>query len=582
MTTTQPAQAIPEETPSNGTDESAPVRKPADKVFNAEQNTPEPPTTTSPPDQYEGSGAVSDTEWVSHYSAQEFGLLLTRELDQDNLFRLIVSSSIKLTNATAGGLYLHGPNRSTLERVISVGSDAALVRVIVAHDKGLTGQAWELEKIVTSADSDTAAPPTSSLTPETRGNVALPLKSAGEFIGVLLLCRSWIHLELSPAEANALESLTAQSSLAIHNVQLITRERQLQLRAGALAAAAELAIQSEGLNESLIKLLEATLQAVPTADAGTVVFFDRGSAIRVAAGGEVDIIPPDFRPQYQDLCVLLGTTDGSRTIPDTQSYPEYFAESAVLRLRECRSLLLTPLLSNGTRIGILLLETGTREDAFGQAEAGFAESIARLMVSSTVQQEQRQATLKHLLFQKTMAELYSAQVNTGTAGAFSVLVDGLRQLPYCHRVNLLFLSSGSYGPPVRYSYSAMEATPLLPDLFKLMSVPLTSGQPELIPELGPGEATDVPRECYKAGFRSLLTVPLALGTEVIGGLNLLSQSPAAFSPEDVEFLENVSTALTTLVKNERTLISAAESRQSAEALLEAARQVNATLYADVV
>jgi|GEM_PF-5422494 len=551
MTTTQPAQEIPAEVTSSETDADTSVRQTADK------------------------------DWVPPYSAQEFGLLLAKESHQDDLFRLIVSASIKSTDATAGGLYLHRPRRSTIERVVSVGSDPALVRVVAKRDAGLAARAWELEEIVTAAVAETSASSNASLPPEARANVALPLQSSGDFIGVLLLCGSPIHPDLPSAAARTLESIAAQAALAIQNIQLITRERQRELHAAALAAAAEMAVQSAELDEALVKILEATRDAVPAADAATVALFDRDYGIRVSADRDVESLPADVIPQYRHLCKLVGTADTWRVIPDTELVPEYSADSAVAYQRECRAMLLAPLLHNDARIGVLLLENGARAEAFEATEAGFAESIARLMVSSVVQQERRQATVKRLLFQKTIAELYSTLGNTGTAGAFSVLVDGLRQLPYCHIVNLLFTGGDSYGAPMRYSYSTLEATPMLPDLFQLMRDPLTSGELEQIPELTPDMGTDLTQRCYAAGFRSLSTTPLILGSRVIGALNVLSQSPAAFDQEDMEFLENAATALARLVQTERFLISQAEGRQSAEALLEAARQVNATLYADV-
>lgn len=197
------------------------------------------------------------------------------------------------------------------------------------------------------------------------------------------------------------------------------------------------------------------------------------------------------------------------------------------------------------------------------------------------EEEIRRRSLERQIVSRIARALNTLDVRS----AFPVLVEGLRQLTNCDRVSLALPDeAGEYFVMSNLDSSSValgEGT-TMPISATAAAEGIRAGRPHLTTDLSteldfPGE-----RALYEAGFRSRVNLPLLVGGQVIGALNLASRQPGHFCEDQLPVWQQIADALAIAVANSRLFKAEQRQRQEADTLREAALALTTALDRDEV
>ena len=209
------------------------------------------------------------------------------------------------------------------------------------------------------------------------------------------------------------------------------------------------------------------------------------------------------------------------------------------------------------------------QDEFGQVAAGFNRMAATLQSLYQGLESQVEAKTRHIEAQRLrLAALYEVSAFLGQAGSINELARGFAQ-----RVRGVMKADATV---VRWSDEAnqrylMLASSCFPQDLVAQERSLLAGacacgnlQPDastrVIPILSHYEAPL--RHCARAGYESLVSVPIRLQQRLLGEFNLFFRSPVTLSAEETELLDALASHLASALEGLR---SAALEREAAVA-----------------
>jgi len=176
--------------------------------------------------------------------------------------------------------------------------------------------------------------------------------------------------------------------------------------------------------------------------------------------------------------------------------------------------------------------------------------------------------------------LHSLNAVTDVSEAFPVVVAGLEAVTGCERISLaLFDESREWftlvaldRPDAALSQGSrlhLSATAAAEDVL--------AGRPHLTPDLA--TETDFPAEraLYQAGYRSRINVPLRVGEQVIGALNLAWSRPAGCDGIHLSLLGQIANAIALAVERSRLLEATRQQMRLQAALFRLSAELTATL-----
>jgi GAF domain-containing protein/nitrogen-specific signal transduction histidine kinase len=281
-------------------------------------------------------------------------------------------------------------------------------------------------------------------------------------------------------------------------------------------------------------------------------------------------------------------------------------------------------------LGVIIVATDTPE-AFSSADAEllslFATQAAIAIRNVRLYEETRQRALE----QETVSRVARALNTLDVHDAFPVLVEGLQNLTTCERVDMALLDdSGKHFKMINLEppFPTLEESPrpfvsghstvrsgTMPKPSALesqdrgdrgrpaqemkTSLPLVArvedladGHPRLTADLSAEADLVHKREAkhllpdkhglYQAGFRSRVSLPLLVGGEPIGVLNLLGRKPHLFRESQLPALQQIADALASAVENSHLFRAERRQRQEADTLREAALALTTALERDEV
>jgi GAF domain-containing protein/nitrogen-specific signal transduction histidine kinase len=187
--------------------------------------------------------------------------------------------------------------------------------------------------------------------------------------------------------------------------------------------------------------------------------------------------------------------------------------------------------------------------------------------------------------QETVSRLVQALNTFDLHDAFPVLTGGLRDLTGCDRVSIAlphedgehFVMSVLDTPS-----PALADGAVIPMSFSAAYDDLAAGRPHLTADLSTEINFPSERILYQAGLRSRVNLPLFIGREGIGSLNLGSCQPNQFREHQLPVLQQIADALARAIHSSHLFEAERRQRQQAETLREAVLVLTTALERDEV
>jgi len=211
----------------------------------------------------------------------------------------------------------------------------------------------------------------------------------------------------------------------------------------------------------------------------------------------------------------------------------------------------------------------------------FATQAAIAIRNARLYEETRRRSLE----QETVSRIARALNTLDVEDAFPVLAEGLRNLTACDRVSIALLDENlgqSDVAPVVLPLKPLEIRRFSSFSKTVAKESLLAGRPYLSGDIEkeidyPGE-----RALFEAGLRSRISLPMVVGGEVIGSLNLGSQQVGHFREDQLPVLQQVADAVASAIKNSQLYKIEQRKREEADTLRESALALTTALNQDEV
>jgi GAF domain-containing protein len=179
---------------------------------------------------YSQTRDVLDQRTLQLEALREVDRAISATLDLDEALNLILDKAIELTSAHAGYIHMVDTQNAELVTRASRGADEERQRRRIKPGEGITG--WVAQHRHSMLVPDVRQDPRYlSIIPGMMSELAVPLMSGGELIGVLNVESQMVNA-FSSDDLRLLEALASQSVIAIKNATLFaeTRKRAEELR----------------------------------------------------------------------------------------------------------------------------------------------------------------------------------------------------------------------------------------------------------------------------------------------------------------------------------------------------------------
>lgn len=208
---------------------------------------------------------------LEHRTAQlealhQVNLGITAETEPGILLRTILTRAVGLFRGTAGGLFLHRPERGLLELVIETGHSSTVTGSALRKGEELAGKVWESGEPLVVADyacwEGRRPGPEACVCASAMG---APIRWGDQFVGVLELCSDSPGF-FTAADANLMGLFATQAAIALKNAGLLA-----QVRRDAEIQATLLNDVNHRVKNNLLRLIEIVRlerKHAPTTEAG--------------------------------------------------------------------------------------------------------------------------------------------------------------------------------------------------------------------------------------------------------------------------------------------------------------------------
>lgn len=159
----------------------------------------------------------------------EVGKAINTTLDLQDVFDLILSSSMSLLGGTEGSIMLLEPDRNELKVVSSRGDEAsALLGKTEAFGSGVAGTVASTRRpmLLQGSDVDPAVSPSDPLGRAIYSSMSVPLVRGGDLVGVLNLNETKGKLRFSEEDLGSLGLFAEHAAIAIGNARLYAEQRE--------------------------------------------------------------------------------------------------------------------------------------------------------------------------------------------------------------------------------------------------------------------------------------------------------------------------------------------------------------------
>lgn len=433
-------------------------------------------------------------------------------------------------------------------------------------DTGFPGLAVQSGQIV-RVDNVAQEPHESPHDPLVCSVLCAPVKLQDQIQGVLNV-ESRRPFAFSAADERLLASLAGQLATAMQKMRLFEQSRQQVLDLEQLLSASE----AVSTSLHLPAVLEITLQNLASAlgaERGVVSLLDNGNEgyLRQQAydARSADRFTPLSPPQPRAELVVLQQVLAQRTPLVLSAAGEGLSgeQAGWLAGRGCQSLLILPLIARDRVLGAVEILHDQEGRAYTRRQIDLCQTMANQMAVAVENARLFEAERKRRL---ELEALRQASLRLTSSLEWkpvlqSILEQALRLIPadFAH----IFLFNGqslSFGASL-WSVEAAPGSQPLPDLEPLSLAVARSGERLVFPD-----ETNPPDAPAPAWQSALIGLPLRVGNQVHGVMNVVFRQPYHFSPDEIGILELLGDQAALALENARLFASA---RQRAKELAQA-------------
>lgn len=207
----------------------------------------------------------------------------------------------------------------------------------------------------------------------------------------------------------------------------------------------------------------------------------------------------------------------------------------------------------------------------------FATQAAIAIRNARLYEETRRRNLE----QETVSQIARALNTLDVEDALPVLVEGLQTITACDRVSMALADESKELFTMFVldtNVAALTEGSKMPISQTSAGQDILTGLPHLTPNLA--KEKDLPGEqiLFQAGFRSRINLPLLVGSEVIGSLNLGSREVEKFHPNQLSVLQQIADAVASAVRNSQVFKIEQRKREEADTLRQAALALTTALH----
>jgi PAS domain S-box-containing protein len=518
-------------------------------------------------------------------------LELMAQLDLDALLLSVATHAMELLGGTSGELSLYRPERDVLVTIARAGVPGVPMGTTFRRGEGLAGTVWETNAPVVIGNHQQWE----GRIPEYDGlpivaAVGVPIRWEGadagdEFLGTLIVASDAPDV-FSQADADLLSLLTTQAAIAIRNARLYETERK---RVTQLTVVNQIARRIASILDPQLLLQEivsAIQQGLGYYNVALLLLGENTDelTLRAIAGGFKDTGSSDYHQKVGTGMIGWAAETGQPLLAndvsqDPHYIPGFLGENALNGSELC-----VPIKVAGRIIGVLDAQD-IPTNAFDETDLTAMETLADQIAAAIESARLYEETRRHAQKQEAVSRIAYALNTLDLKTALPVLAEGLQELTGCEHVSLavpdeadeniklLTLKPGS-SLPEKGTTLPFSATSAFKDL--------AAGHPHMTPDLSAEMDSPGEQALYQAGIRSRINLPLIIGGETIGALNLASRQPGAFWKDRLPALQQVADAVASAIENNRLFQSAHTQHELAKALEEAATAVSSTLEFDQV
>jgi GAF domain-containing protein len=426
-----------------------------------------------------------------------------------------------------------------------------------------------------------------------RSIVAVPMLRDGEPTGAIVITRN----EAGPFAAgyiDLLKTFADQAVIAIENVRLFqeleARNTELTETLEQQTATAEILRVIASSPTDLQPVMEAVAESAARVCGATdsSIYRLEGERLRlVARHGTLRraVMIGDTIPVNRDA-VSGQAVRARRTIQveDIMAVEAEFPDS-VSRLRQVgsdiRTVVATPLLREGTPLGIILILRGPEVHPFSAKQIALLETFANQSVIAIEnvrlfnELRERTVELTRSVEQLTaLGEVSRAVSSTlDVEAVLDAIVSRASQLAGADGCSIYEYDEGSEQFHLRATHNldtafveAIRAVPLRKGE-GLMGRATEMREPVQVPDITQTEAyqSGVREAVIQFGYRALLSVPLVREDQIIGSLSLTRKASGEFPPEVIDVLKTFATQSALAIQNARLFREIADKSQQLEA-----------------
>lgn len=409
-----------------------------------------------------------------------------------------------------------------------------------------------------------------------RSVLIVPLISQDQIVGAIGLDSVNNQRTFTEAEIVLAQTIANQAAAATEKARLFEETRRRADRLAVLnriASAVNLTLQLD----EVLDVIYREVTAAVTADAFFIVLCDTATNeldYRILVDQGVREAPVR-RPLSDGFAAKIIRTRQSLLIRNLEEEGHRFPDPQLWgSMKTPHSLLGVPLQAGANPVGVICVQS-YRPNAFGEEEERLLTTVADQVGVVIEKARLFEETRRRALEQTTISEVASAlNASLDVRQAFPKVVRGLRTLADCDRVSVALLDETGE----QISFFLLDET--RPERSSGTSQATAASSANAAADADQGASMGpVPND---AGFQSRVNLPLLVGDQVIGTLNLASRLAGAFNSGQVPALQQIANALAFAIQNTRLLEAEQTRRAELAALYELSRALADTADFDEI
>ncbi len=375
-----------------------------------------------------------------------------------------------------------------------------------------------------------------------------PVSWEGEFFGLLGVCRDRAR-GFSEVDAGFLGLLAAHAAAAFRNARTLARAQEARRRAEALAQATAALTSTLELEPLLENVLVAAIQAIPAAEKGSVLLRDERTGelrMRALIGYRDPRIRQVSFPEREGYSARAAREGRPLLIADARD-PAIRYDGEIEEMRAIQSAIVAPLRYRGQVTGVIALDNASRKAAFTEEDlyllTVFADQAAVAVENARLFESERRRS----------AELEALR----QAGLR--LTSSLELGPVLHSILEIALNLVSGDDAHVFLYDGEQLT------FGAALAANGSREPRGWPRPGgltytvarTGERLVIPdvnaHPLYKdwPWGGAIVGIPLRVGNQVVGVMNVAFQTPHEFDEAELRILGLLADQAAAAIENAR-------------------------------